>query len=78
MLIPSQSNMTSYFRYDGSLTTPACEESVVWTMFENTIPLSRQQVLYRITFDIILYLTYVTFILDIIPVQSFNYLQSGN
>ncbi|XP_035648066.1 carbonic anhydrase 4b [Oncorhynchus keta] len=43
MLIPSRSNMTSYFRYNGSLTTPACVESVVWTMFENTIPLSRQQ-----------------------------------
>lgn len=43
MLIPSQKNMTKYFRYDGSLTTPNCAEAVVWTLFENTIPLSRKQ-----------------------------------
>ncbi|KAM3875108.1 carbonic anhydrase 4b [Diretmus argenteus] len=43
MLIPPQSNLTRYFRYLGSLTTPDCEEAVVWTMFENTIQLSRQQ-----------------------------------
>ncbi|KAI3353679.1 hypothetical protein L3Q82_004921 [Scortum barcoo] len=43
MLIPPQKNMTKYFRYDGSLTTPDCAESVVWTLFENTIPLSRTQ-----------------------------------
>ncbi|XP_019943757.2 carbonic anhydrase 4b [Paralichthys olivaceus] len=38
-----QKNMTKYFRYEGSLTTPSCAEAVVWTMFENTIPLSRKQ-----------------------------------
>ncbi|KAM9318728.1 carbonic anhydrase 4b [Pholidichthys leucotaenia] len=43
MLIPSQSNMTKYFRYYGSLTTPGCDEAVVWTLFENTIPLSKNQ-----------------------------------
>ncbi|XP_046892077.1 carbonic anhydrase 4b [Hypomesus transpacificus] len=43
MLIPSRSNMTSYYYYNGSLTTPNCAESVVWTVFENTIPLSKQQ-----------------------------------
>ncbi|XP_038549135.1 carbonic anhydrase 4b [Micropterus salmoides] len=43
MLIPPQKNMTKYFRYDGSLTTPSCAEVVVWSLFENTIPLSRKQ-----------------------------------
>uniref|UniRef100_A0A3P9BPG9 Carbonic anhydrase 4 n=1 Tax=Maylandia zebra TaxID=106582 RepID=A0A3P9BPG9_9CICH len=34
---------TKYFRYKGSLTTPDCAEAVVWTLFESTIPLSRNQ-----------------------------------
>uniref|UniRef100_A0A8C7Z685 Carbonic anhydrase n=1 Tax=Oryzias sinensis TaxID=183150 RepID=A0A8C7Z685_9TELE len=42
-LIPPEQNMTSYFRYRGSLTTPDCSESVVWTVFENPIPLSMNQ-----------------------------------
>lgn len=45
MFIPHQSNMTKYFRYDGSLTTPNCDEAVVWSLFENAIPLSRKQVI---------------------------------
>ncbi|XP_049431696.1 carbonic anhydrase 4b [Epinephelus fuscoguttatus] len=43
MLIPPQKNMNKYFRYDGSLTTPNCAEAVVWSLFEDTIPLSRKQ-----------------------------------
>eukprot|EP00064_Thunnus_orientalis_P012011 superscaffoldBa00001794_g12044 len=43
MFIPSQKNMTKYFRYKGSLTTPNCSEAVVWSLFESTIPLSRKQ-----------------------------------
>ncbi|XP_013866464.1 carbonic anhydrase 4 [Austrofundulus limnaeus] len=42
-LIPSEQNMTSYYRYKGSLTTPGCTESVIWTVFENPIPLSTEQ-----------------------------------
>ncbi|XP_060768264.1 carbonic anhydrase 4-like [Neoarius graeffei] len=42
-LISSEENMTKYFRYEGSLTTPNCTESVVWTVFENPIPLSKDQ-----------------------------------
>lgn len=45
MFILHQENMTKYFRYDGSLTTPDCAEAVVWSLFENAIPLSREQVL---------------------------------
>ncbi|KAM4620265.1 LOW QUALITY PROTEIN: carbonic anhydrase 4a [Polymixia lowei] len=42
-LIPSQQNLTKYYRYKGSLTTPSCTESVIWTVFENPIPLSKEQ-----------------------------------
>ncbi|XP_026184755.1 carbonic anhydrase 4a [Mastacembelus armatus] len=42
-LIPSEKNLTSYYRYKGSLTTPGCTESVIWTVFETPIPLSMDQ-----------------------------------
>lgn len=42
-LISSEENMTKYYRYEGSLTTPSCTESVVWTVFEHPIPLSKEQ-----------------------------------
>ncbi|XP_028277468.1 carbonic anhydrase 4a [Parambassis ranga] len=42
-LIPSEQNMTSYYRYKGSLTTPGCTQAVIWTVFENPIPLSMEQ-----------------------------------
>lgn len=43
-LIPSEQNLTTYYRYKGSLTTPGCTEAVIWTLFENPIPLSMDQV----------------------------------
>lgn len=43
-LISSEENMTKYYRYEGSLTTPYCTEAVVWTLFEFPIPLSKDQV----------------------------------
>lgn len=33
-----------YFRYDGSLTTPPCYQSVQWTVFWQKIPISSVQV----------------------------------
>ncbi|XP_066551929.1 carbonic anhydrase 4a [Amia ocellicauda] len=44
-LIPAPENLTKYYRYEGSLTTPDCSEAVVWTVFENPIPLSKEQIL---------------------------------
>ncbi|XP_031729367.1 carbonic anhydrase 4b [Anarrhichthys ocellatus] len=43
MFIPPEKNRTKYFRYDGSLTTPNCAEAVIWSLFENTVPLNRKQ-----------------------------------
>lgn len=41
-LLPKK--IANYFRYDGSLTTPSCGEAVVWTVFEQSIPISLDQV----------------------------------
>lgn len=37
-------NRNSFFRYHGSLTTPPCTESVIWTIFHETNPISKSQV----------------------------------
>ncbi|XP_017314972.1 carbonic anhydrase 4 [Ictalurus punctatus] len=42
-LILSERMLGAYYRYEGSETTPGCSETVIWTMFEQPIPLSRDQ-----------------------------------
>ncbi|KAJ8956793.1 hypothetical protein NQ314_006669 [Rhamnusium bicolor] len=37
-------DLAGFYRYDGSLTTPACNEGILWTVFTNTIPISENQV----------------------------------
>ncbi|XP_053678328.1 putative carbonic anhydrase 3 [Anopheles nili] len=37
-------NRTAFFRYEGSLTTPACAESVIWTVFTDSVGVSLEQV----------------------------------
>uniref|UniRef100_A0A1Q3FHQ9 Carbonic anhydrase n=2 Tax=Culex tarsalis TaxID=7177 RepID=A0A1Q3FHQ9_CULTA len=37
-------NRTAFFRYEGSLTTPTCAESVIWTVFTESLPVSLDQV----------------------------------
>jgi carbonic anhydrase len=34
----------SFYRYNGSLTTPLCNEAVIWTVFDIPIALSQRQV----------------------------------
>ncbi|KAJ6653671.1 hypothetical protein lerEdw1_008797 [Lerista edwardsae] len=43
-LIPKKEDLTSYYRYTGSLTTPDCYEDVEWTLFEKPIELSLDQI----------------------------------
>lgn len=41
-LLPAR--LDEYYRYDGSLTTPPCYPSVLWTVFRNPVSISRGQV----------------------------------
>lgn len=34
----------SYFRYEGSLTTPSCDEAVIWTIFDKSVPFAMTQI----------------------------------
>ncbi|NXL51902.1 CAH15 anhydrase, partial [Podilymbus podiceps] len=43
-LLPRAERLSGYYRYQGSLTTPDCSEVVVWTIFEEPVELSREQV----------------------------------
>ncbi|XP_071957693.1 putative carbonic anhydrase 3 isoform X2 [Antedon mediterranea] len=37
-------NLVEFYRYNGSLTTPGCNEAVIWTMFKELIYLSSTQI----------------------------------
>jgi len=41
-LLPT--DLTKFFRYPGSLTTPGCFESVTWTVFKDVVNISQYQV----------------------------------
>ncbi|NIG62014.1 carbonic anhydrase 4 [Pontoporia blainvillei] len=44
-LLPKEEKLRHYFRYLGSLTTPGCDEKVVWTVFQEPIQLHKDQIL---------------------------------
>uniref|UniRef100_A0A8C9SXY7 Carbonic anhydrase 4 n=1 Tax=Scleropages formosus TaxID=113540 RepID=A0A8C9SXY7_SCLFO len=37
-------NLSKFYRYNGSLTTPTCDEAVVWTVFQEPISVSKDLV----------------------------------
>ena len=41
-LLPA--NKSKFYRYNGSLTTPTCNEAVTWTVFNHTVEISQGQV----------------------------------
>ncbi|XP_054366897.1 carbonic anhydrase 4 isoform X2 [Mirounga angustirostris] len=43
-LLPKKEKLRHYYRYLGSLTTPGCQETVVWTVFQERIQLHRDQI----------------------------------
>lgn len=34
----------NYFRYEGSLTTPGCDESIIWTILKDSLPIASDQI----------------------------------
>lgn len=42
LLLPK--DHTTYYRYEGSLTTPECQESVIWFIMTEKLPISEAQV----------------------------------
>lgn len=37
-------NRKEFYRYDGSLTTPQCNEAVVWTVFKESVKVNKNLV----------------------------------
>ena len=72
-IIPAQT--TSFYRYNGSLTTPACNQIVIWTVFNNRFTCQKitrkiRQVLFARDFLNIYYLLFFT--LDLLYYEIAN------
>lgn len=56
-LLPT--NRDGYYRYEGSLTTPSCDEAVIWTVLTESVPFAMSQV--RIQWQISIKLQLLSF-----------------
>ncbi len=43
LLLPN--NKRNLYRFEGSLTTPGCFETVMWTVLQDTVKISQSQVM---------------------------------
>ncbi|XP_043838534.1 carbonic anhydrase 12 isoform X2 [Dromiciops gliroides] len=59
-------NIEEYYRYQGSLTTPPCFPSVLWTVFRNPVQISQDQLL---ALETALYCTHID---DPSPLEMIN------
>lgn len=62
-ILPSESEMESYYRYIGSLTTPPCTEGVLWNVFKAYVDISHYQVIKTQLTDFFNHLVNLNFIL---------------
>lgn len=44
MDIVGMADMTKYYRYEGSLTTPPCSQAVIWTVFHDVLTASKSEI----------------------------------
>ena len=49
-------NMKDFYYYDGSLTTPKCNQAVKWIVFKDEISISSDQVSLYCLYDLLFYI----------------------
>ncbi|XP_041074622.1 carbonic anhydrase 12 isoform X3 [Polyodon spathula] len=72
-LLPER--LDEFYRYDGSLTTPPCYPSVLWTVFRNPVRISQEQLL---SLQTVLYSTHVNEPVSLKMNQNYRHPQETN
>lgn len=76
-LIPSlllPKDRRSYYRYYGSLTTPGCQESVIWTVLSDKLTVSPSQVK---IYSLCRFLFFVIFFFLLLQLEIFRKVENG-